>query len=94
MGDFDWVGDDAVAADLDRLARDLASFCNVDERAVVADISGALRGEVSMVRAYGVHLSAPDHLGFAERVRFVHAGLMAQTTTAQGDFDRALRGAS
>ena len=98
---FDWVADIvgltldeavAITTELDVLVWDLASFCNADPGDVEAAINSAMRGEVSCVRPFNVHLSAPDHLSPADRARFVHRGLMDQTTAAHGDFLRALAG--
>lgn len=89
------------------LAADLASFNNADPSEVLAAIQSGLVGQVEPLRKYGVVLSeaavqakamelglvdADGELTEAAKLQARYAIIMAQTTTAQGDFARTADG--
>lgn len=96
------------ATDLTGLASDLASFNNTSPEEAINAIGAALRGEAEPIRSYGVLLddatlrnrafamgiisSTKDALTPQQKVLAAQAEIMAQTSDAQGDFERTSGG--
>lgn len=94
--------------ELTTLATDLASFNNTSPEQAINAIGSALRGEAEPMRAYGVLLddasmrqqalkmgliaTTKEALTPQQKVLSAQALIMAQTTTAQGDFARTSGG--
>lgn len=93
--------------DLVGLGTDLASFFNTDTQTAIDAIGAGLRGESEPLRQFGVLLddatlkSRAMALGISDgtgsltqqqRVLAAQAEILAQTTTAQGDFERTSGG--
>ena len=96
------------STELTTLASDLASFNNTDVDQAIVAIGAALRGESEPIRNYGVLLNdatlrsralalglvedVNEQLSLQDKVLAAQAEILAQTTTAQGDFDRTADG--
>jgi hypothetical protein len=94
--------------ELVELSADLASFNNATPEEAILAIGSALRGEAEPMRRFGVLLddaslknealkmgliqTTNDALTPQQKVLAAHALIMAQTTTAQGDFARTSGG--
>lgn len=97
------------STDLTGLAADLASFYNTSPQDAIEAIGAALRGESEPIRRYGVLLNdatlkqraltlgiydGEGALDGQQRVLAAQAEILAQTTDAQGDFNRTKDGAA
>lgn len=96
------------STDFTKLASDLASFNNTTPEEAIVAIGAAMRGESEPIRRYGVLLNdatlkaramklgiietTKDALTPQQKVLAASAEIMAQTTTAQGDFARTQDG--
>lgn len=96
------------STELTVLASDLASFNNTSPEVAIDAIGAALRGEAEPLRAFGVLMddaslrsealkmgliaTTKEALTPQQKVLAAHALVMAQTTTAQGDFARTSEG--
>jgi hypothetical protein len=105
LGGADLVG---FSTQLTELASDLASFNNTSPEQAINAIGAALRGETEPMRAYGVLLddasmraqalkmglieTTKEALTPQQKVLAAQALILAQTTTAQGDFARTSDG--
>lgn len=95
---------------LTELASDLASFHNTSPEEAILALGAALRGENEPIRRYGVLLddatlkqeamrlglisTTSQALTPAVKVQAAYAAILAQTTSAQGDFQRTAGGAA
>lgn len=97
----------SFSTDLTVLATDLASFNNTTPEDAINAIGSALRGEAEPLRKYGVLLddatlrakalemgiyNGSGALTSQQKVLAAHQVIMAQTTVAQGDFERTSGG--
>jgi len=96
------------STELTTLATDLASFNNTDVDQAIVAIGAALRGESEPIRNYGVLLNdatlksraaalgliedVNSQLSVQDRVLAAQAEILAQTSSAQGDFQRTSDG--
>lgn len=95
------------STDFTVLASDLASFSNTSPEEAITAIGAALRGEAEPIRKYGVLLNdatlkqRASTLGIydgngaltsQQKILATQAEIMAQTTLAQGDFERTSGG--
>lgn len=97
----------AFSTDLVGLGTDLASFFNTDTQTAIDAIGAGLRGESEPLRQFGVLLddatlkaramelgiySGSGALSQQQRILAAQAEILAQTGTAQGDFERTSAG--
>lgn len=97
----------SFSTDLTTLSADLASFYNTSPEDAINAIGSALRGEAEPLRKYGVLLddatlrakalelgiyNGSGALTSQQKVLAAHQVILAQTTVAQGDFERTSDG--